>query len=156
MKQLLEKLTEDLFKPYSMDEFIANKLKAAKCVLNSEGKWDCPGNIDLSDLGLRKIPVQFGEVSGDFICSYNKLTSLQGAPSKVSGVFFCNSNKLTSLQGAPSEVSGDFYCNNNNLTSLQGAPSKVSGDFHCSNNKLTSLKGIGKVKGKIYKKCNSC
>jgi len=113
MKQLLEKLTEDLFKPYSMDEFIANKLKAAKCVLNSEGKWDCPGDINLSDLGLRKIPVQFGEVSGDFFCDSNKLTSLQGAPSKVSGNFYCSYNKLTSLQGAPSKVSGSFYCSNN-------------------------------------------
>ena len=131
MKDLLEKLTEDLFKPYSMDEFIANKLKAAKCVLNSEGKWDCPGDINLSDFGLRKIPVQFGEVGGGF---------------------FCYNNKLTSLQGAPSKVSGDFRCTNNKLTSLQGAPSEVSGNFYCSNNNLTSLKGIGKVKGKIYRK----
>ena len=34
-----------------------------------------------------------------FSCSYNQLTSLQGAPSVVKGDFYCYSNKLTSLAG---------------------------------------------------------
>ncbi len=90
-------------------------------------------------------------VTGDFYCSNNQLTSLQGAPQKVGGAFYCSNNQLTSLQGAPQEVGGFFYCSNNQLTSLQGAPQKVDGGFYCSNNQLTSLQGAPqKVGGAFY------
>jgi hypothetical protein len=82
---------------------------------------------------------------GDFGCSYNQLTSLEGAPSSVGGGFNCSYNQLTSLEGAPSSVGGNFYCSDNQLTSLEGAPSSVSGYFNCSINRLTSLKDIHKV-----------
>jgi len=78
---------------------------------------------------------------GDFDCSSNQLTSLEGAPSHVGAHFFCYSNQLTSLEGAPSHVGGDFDCHYNQLTSLEGAPSHVGGAFYCSNNQLTSLEG---------------
>jgi hypothetical protein len=78
---------------------------------------------------------------GDFGCSYNQLTSLEGAPSSVGGSFDCSHNQLTSLKGAPSSVGGDFYCINNNLTSLEGAPNSVGENFGCRNNNLTSLEG---------------
>ncbi len=102
---------------------------------------------------------------GDFYCSHNELTSLEGAPSHVSGNFdcslnhltslegvprhidvgiYCSYNKLTSLEGAPSHVGGDFDCSHNNLTSIEGAPSHVDGGFSCSHNKLTSLKDVHK------------
>ena len=90
-------------------------------------------------------------VGGDFYCSYNELTSLAGAPSHVGGHFDCSHNKLTSLEGAPSHVSGNFDCSVNKLTSLEGAPSHVSGNFYCSVNKLTSLEGApSHVGGDFY------
>ena len=61
------------------------------------------GNVDLTDLGLTKIPINFTEVGGDFNCWYNKLSSLAGAPKKVGKIFDCSYNKLTSLEGAPKE-----------------------------------------------------
>ena len=57
------------------------------------------------------------------------------------GNFYCSNNKLTSLEGAPEVVKGGFYCNNNNLTSLKGTPEVVKGNFNCSHNNLTSLDG---------------
>lgn len=55
-------------------------------------------------------------VSGLFNCSYNSLTSLEGAPEKVGGSFFCSHNdKLTSLEGSPREVGGKFYCYFNDI-----------------------------------------
>jgi hypothetical protein len=48
----------------------------------------------LSVMGKQKDP--FPRV---FYCSYNQLTSLQGAPSVVKGGFVCANNKLTSLAG---------------------------------------------------------
>jgi hypothetical protein len=136
-----------------------------------DGLVNVDGDVDLYDKKLTKLPLKFGEVSGDFYCSYNQLTSLEGAPTRVGGNFTCSFNKLTSLEGAPTRVVGDFDCYENRLTSLEGAPSRVGGyfscslnqltslegapevvekEFYCSNNKLTSLKGGSKVRGTRY------
>jgi hypothetical protein len=83
--------------------------------------------------------IEFGNISGSFDCSYNKLVSLEGAPQKVGNTFYCYNNQLVSLEGAPQEVSGGFYCSNNQLVSLKGSPKKVGESFYCYNNKLVSL-----------------
>ena len=90
--------------------------------------------FDLSDV----------EVTGDFDCSNNYLTNLEGSPHTVGGKFNCNKNNLTSLKGGPRIVNGDFDCYNNNLTSLEGAPHTVNGSFYCEINPFTSLTGIPK------------
>ena len=80
--------------------------------------------------------VRFGVVTGDFYCSHNKLTSLDGAPQVVGGSFYCFENKLKSLEGAPKEVGKKFYCSDNKLTSLEGLPQGFDGDFYsiCTGN----------------------
>jgi len=93
-------------------------------VLSAEGKWDVPGNLDLSSLGLTELP-PMGKVGEDFYCGHNQLTSLEGAPQTVGGGFYCSHNQLTSLEGTPQEVGRSFYCHNNQLTSLKGAPQTV-------------------------------
>ncbi len=87
------------------------------------------GDVDLFDLGLTKIPINFTEVGGIFVCFHNQLTSLEGAPKIVGKNFNCSHNQLTSLEGAPKEVGGNFVCNNNPLKSLKGAPEKVDGNL---------------------------
>jgi len=94
----------------------------------------------LYNRGLTKLPLKFGKVSGDFYCSYNKFTILEGCPREVVGDFYCHNNKLTTLEGCPREVVGDFSCENNQLTTLLGCPRVVGGDFWCNNNKLTIIK----------------
>lgn len=54
-------------------------------------------DVDLSGLGLTKIPIDFTEVCGDFDCPDNKLTSLKGALRIVGGSFNCSNNELVSL-----------------------------------------------------------
>ena len=106
------------------------------------GLVDVDGDFSCAHEGLSDfVGIKFGKVSGSFGCSWNNLTSLEGAPQEVSGDFNCSSNNLTSLEGAPQEVGGDFNCSSNKLTSLEGAPQKVDGDFECRDNKLTSLEG---------------
>jgi hypothetical protein len=115
-----------------------------------EGKWE--GDFDCSYNELTSLEGAPSSVGGDFWCSNNQLTSLEGAPSTVGvggGDFYCSDNRLTSLEGAPSSVGGDFFCSHNQLTSLEGAPSSVDGDFRCSHNQLTSLKDIHKQIKKI-------
>ena len=117
------------------------------------GLVDVKGNVDIP-MNTRHLTdfkgVRFGKVDGYFDCSYNKLTSLEGAPQEVRGYFNCGLNQLTSLEGAPQEVGKYFVCNNNNLTSLKGGPQKVGGYFVCRNNKLTSLEGAPQEVGKYF------
>ena len=137
------------------------------------------GDFDISELGLTTLPALLKnlKIGGNFFCSFNKLTSLVGAPvsvdldfncsdnnldslvgapTVVGGGFLCHRNKLDSLVGAPVSVGGDFFCNNNNLDSLVGAPVSVGGDFFCSINKLDSLVGAPtSVGGSFYCRDNA-
>ena len=55
-----------------------------------EGDFDCSRSGIKSLMGIR-----FGTVSGNFYCSYNQLTSLEGAPREVRGDFDCNMNPIS-------------------------------------------------------------
>lgn len=100
---------------------------------------DVFGSVFLTGKELEEIKVKFNVIDGDFGCSYNQLTTLEGAPRSVRKDFFCSENQLTSLQGGPTSVGVGFYCHQNRLTSLLGAPQSIGKDFDCSNNKLISL-----------------
>jgi len=106
-----------------------------------DGVYNVKGFADLIKK-VEKLPVKFGIVTGNFYCTHNNLTSLEGAPTQVGGFFYCYHNKLTSLKCAPTQVGGSFCCYNNSLTSLKGSPKSVGGNFFCHNNNLTSLEGI--------------
>jgi hypothetical protein len=70
--------------------------KILKRNFNIEGSVDIVGDIvnitGICDLHrkIQKLPVQFGNVSGDFNCGRNQLTTLEGAPSSVGGSFYCS------------------------------------------------------------------
>lgn len=110
-----------------------------KLTLNSDGGYDAPGDVNLSEMGYTELPLKFGKVGGNFDCSYNKLTSLEGCPSEVGNNFWCSSNKLITLEGGPKSIGGNFWCTRNKLTSLKGCPKSIGGNFNCIHNKLTEL-----------------
>ena len=89
--------------------------------------------IDLSEMNLTELPIQFGNVEGYVDCSNNKLTTLKGSPAIIDGSFYCSSNNLTSLEGCPREVGRDFYCYNNKLKFTK-----------------EEVKAVCNVKGEIY------
>jgi hypothetical protein len=95
-------------------EFLDKAVKGT-WTLNSEGKVDVVGGVNIISMNLTEIPVKFGKITGHFNCSNNHLTSLEFAPSKVGGSFDCSYNNLTSLEGCPDYVGGYFYCSNNPL-----------------------------------------
>lgn len=106
-------------------------------------------DLNLSRMGLnslKELPwVQEGlkyKVRGDFDCSRNNLTTLEGSPIGVGGNFDCSRNNLTILEGGPISVGGNFDCSVNKLTSLEGGPRSVGRDFNCAHNYITNLKGF--------------
>jgi hypothetical protein len=139
---------------------IAHRVKRYK--INDDLSIDVDGNVNISFKSFKRIPVQFGIVTGNFGCNNNELITLKGSPREVGGYFNCCNNQLTSLEfgptsagksyecsenylttllGAPRSVDGYFNCTFNELTNLEYAPREVNGDFYCNNNKLTTLKG---------------
>ena len=108
---------------------------------NPDGTYDFDYDVDISLKNLKKFPVKFNVVKGDFYCPNTQLTTLEGAPKEVKMHFVCSHNQLISLKGDSEKVGGYFDCRYNKLTSLEGAPIKVKGSFDCSWNKLTSLEG---------------
>ena len=137
----VDKIKSDLYKNFQVDGSI--KIDPSTGVVDVDGSVDLRNQISL-------LPVKFGTVSGSFYCTYNQVTSLEGAPSHVSDYFDCTRNQLTSLEGAPDQVSGDFNCSHNQLTSLVGAPSHVSGNFYCFGNQFKSLEGAPDHVGKFW------
>ena len=134
--------TEDLFEkiPLSGVELYQN-------IKDKGDHYEILGDVMIVNNKLNNLPKLDKPliVFGDFICSSNKLTSLEGAPQDVGGTFDCSGNKLTSLEGAPEQVGENFICYSNKLTSLEGAPKKIDGNFSCSDNEITSLEGVPKV-----------
>jgi hypothetical protein len=114
--------------------------------INSDGTIDVDGAVNLDHkLGeMTKIPVKFGKVSGNFNCSRNQITTLEGSPNYVEGDFDCYNCKLITLNGGPNYVGGMFCCFKNKLTTLEGCPKYVGENFDCDISGLTSLKGIEK------------
>ena len=138
---LFEAQASNTLSPQQQD-FLDRYTEGTWSVNPATGLVDVQGKFNCSGRGLKSLyGIQFGQVTGDFYCAYNSLTSLEGAPQKVGGEFDCDYNQLTSLAGAPKTVKGGFYCSNNLLTSLAGAPQTVEGHFLCSNNQLISLVG---------------
>jgi len=150
MKELLETILEKdkeeaefdaIFRPATAEELEARAarlveevLEKSKCTQNPDGTWSCEGDVDLSDLNLKKFPVKFKRVDGHFYCNTNQLRTLEGAPEYVGGDFYCYDNQLTTLEGAPKEVKGFFDCDYNQLRSLKGAPRRVGENFGCDFN----------------------
>jgi hypothetical protein len=94
---------------------------------------------------------------GEFDCSARRISSLEGSPKQISGAFICSYNKdLTSLKGATQKGIDEFDCHKCDIISLEGCPEEIFGGFSCeSNKKLTSLKGMPQ-KGLTYVNVYDC
>ena len=127
--------------------------------INSQGLIDVNGTVSILEKTIKKFPVKFGTVSGDFICmDCPSLTSLKGAPQKVDRSFYClRCTSLVSLEGAPQKVKGDFSCSGcTSLRTLEGAPREVGEDFSCVGcTSLTSLEGAPEKVGENFF-CRNC
>ena len=105
------------------------------------------GNVSLSYEGLKNLPLKFGEVTGSFYCTNNKLISLEGCPIRVGGYFSCRFNNLTSLEGCPKYVGDNFYCSGNNIREFTGIK-YIEGMLLCSGDPIENIWEIISPDGK--------
>jgi len=115
-------------------------------VIDDKMTINVDGDVDLNSKMLDDFPqyIQFGIVSGYFLCDYNNLTSLRGCPQNVGKDFGCSWNWLKSLEGCPQTIGGSFWCGNNGITSLVGCPQTIGGSFYCDYTRLVNLIGCTK------------
>ena len=78
---------------------ICEKYNIKNYIINPDGSIDVEGDVFISNKNLDKLPLKFNYVSGVFVCSYNKLTSLEGSPKEVGIKLYCTGNPLTTLNG---------------------------------------------------------
>lgn len=123
---------------------ICKRYLISNYTINPDGSIDVDGDVSIVNGRLTKLPLKFNKVSGDFYCSWEDLTTLEGSPKEVGGDFFCSYNKLKTLKHSPSIISGLFYCVDNPLESLEGLNIPIS-KLHCNNKE----KLIRKTKLKI-------
>ena len=120
---------------------ICAKYNIQNYTINNNGSIDVDGNVDLSQMKLKRIPIRFRNVSGHFWCFTNYLTDLQNSPINVGGGFYCHNNLLQNLIDSPESVGYDYACNGNRITSLSGCPETINGNFFCNHNQLRNLRG---------------
>ena len=102
------------------------------------GLVNVDGDVNLSDKGLRKLPLKFGTVTGYFNCSSNNLRSLVGCPNRVGGGFDFSNNSLTSLEGCPRSVGYRFWCSNNNIREFTGIK-YIGSKLYCGSNPISKI-----------------
>ena len=80
--------------------------------INSKGKINVNGRVDLGRKDFEELPYKFGIVNGYFdIGSNPNLTSLKNCPDEVGKHFSCVlCPQLDSLKGCPKKVGLQFYC----------------------------------------------
>lgn len=138
-----------LIKRHIRDKILLKKLSQYNlqdALINEDGTITFIGHVDLSGLGLKKIPFKFKNVHGDFNCSINNLERLTNAPEQVGGTFNCSTNKLTSLKYSPKVISEDFICTQNNLENLEFCLDTIK-NIQAEHNKINTLKYFPKIVG---------
>ena len=103
------------YNEYSQVKDWLNSMRISNYTINADLTVDVNGSVELNKKGLSEIPIQFNKVSGYFVCSENRLTTLKGCPKYVGNFFACNDNGLTTLQYAPQEVDSTIFTSVNPL-----------------------------------------
>jgi len=117
---------------------VCRKYGIENYTINDDLSINVDGEVYLVYKRLEYLPLKFNYVSGTFICSSNKLKSLEGCPQTVSGSFYCFNNKLESLEGSPQTVNGNFLCSYNELKDLEHFP-EVNGIISMRGNPVNLL-----------------
>lgn len=144
-----------LFEKYNDIEYKLKLYSINYATVKDDGKIDVHGDVSLFYKKLDEIPLDFGNVRGNFTCASNNLKSLKGCPENVDGSFSCGNNKITNLEYFPKNIGENIVIDNNNVKSLVGIQNVINGFLLATRNKINTLDGFpSKVIGGIYLEYN--
>lgn len=108
-------------------------------------------SILVTDKKIPYLPVQFGEIKGNFFFQNVGLKSLKGFPHTVKGAVSVVNNKLKSFKYSPDTITGDYAVNGNKFESFKNLRTKIGSVFFCQDNPLKNIDDINfEVKGQIF------
>jgi hypothetical protein len=144
----------NLFKESLNSRILHNNITAVKIFLDSEDirnyKINDDLSVDVNDVvyiyssDIKYLPVNFRNVSGDFVIDRSGLKSLIGCPRNVGGEFNVSRNSLTSLEYSPDYVGSHFHCRSNRIDNLDFITPNIGGGINISDNMIKSLRGCSK------------
>ena len=135
-KSMEDKEIHEICKKYGITNYKINN-----------GLVDVDGDVSLWNKQLTHLPLNFGEIRGDFNCGGNKLTTLKGCPVRVNGLFYCSKNKLTKLDYLPEFIGGYFFCSDNQLKTFTNLEKCwLVGNIYCWNNPIDEIFNLFKNK----------
>jgi len=112
---LIKKWIENLRKKCDED-----RIDAPNITLNPDNTLDVHYNLFIPDnFGDMPEYIQFNKVGGHFNCKGSELTTLRGCPRWVNKDYICDFNRLTSLEFGPDFIGGCFTCSNNYELSIK-------------------------------------
>lgn len=122
---------KNILKPDQVNKIkdLCTQFNITNYTINPDRSIDVNGSVNLAGLEIRRIPIKFGKVNGNFSCESSRLTSLKNSPREVTGDFDCSYNKLKSLQYCPEWVDGDFGFEQNQVTDLTYFPRYLGGHY---------------------------
>lgn len=100
---------------------------------------DVLGSVDISSQSLIEIPIQFGEVSGNFNCDNNLLTSFQGMPTEIGLALYASNNLISSFEGFPKYIGTSARLLSNEITHLIKLDTKIEKNLYLDYNSIKSL-----------------
>jgi len=109
--------------------FYLDAFKIKNYKVNDDLTIDTLGDVDLRGRRFTELLVKFNLVHGNFNCSMNLLTSLDGCPNIVLGHFECGGNQLKSLANGPKIVGRNYSCILNPIESLDDFSTDFRGVF---------------------------
>lgn len=130
-------------------DIILRRLAIRNYTITHDGKVDVSQSVHLGHVTeydlkpLKKLPIKFGRVEGDFTCPPD-LTTLVGCPDYVSGIFDCSGTKIKNLNGSPT-YAGDFDCRSTSIKNLKGGPTQVGRHYNCGFTSLQSFEGSPRI-----------
>jgi hypothetical protein len=151
------------YKDYSNIKELCLEYGIKDYTINKDLTIDVDGDVNLRNLNITEIPLNFNKVMGKFCIVNTKIKSLKGCPKYIGSdfeLFFCKD--LESFEHGPTYVGGNIdafstgikslkglldVINNldlssSRLTSLKNSPKIINGHFDVSSNKLDSFEGI--------------
>ena len=98
IKKFREYFKEAISFPTTKDQVVqlCKKYKIKNYSINPDFSIDVEGNVNLSYLSLKSLPLRFSRVEGYFDCRYNLLTTLEGSPREVK-YFYCSHNPVSEI-----------------------------------------------------------
>lgn len=162
--KLFENFKELYKENYSKIKELCGEYGIKDYIINNDLTIDVDGDVDLRNLNITEIPLNFNKVKGKFCIPNTKIKSLKGCPKYIGGhfeLYFCQDLKnfeygptyvggdidafstgIESLKGLPDVINRNLDLSSSRLTSLKHSPKIINGQFDVSNNKLDSVEGI--------------